>query len=70
MRRTKMGTDRETNTDDLNIKLAEAIRLLAERVAPRPLDKTALEAIKNHDELKSSLQFVFQETPASPTGKY
>ena len=65
-----MAKDTESVNYDYNARLAEAILLLAERVTPRPLDKTALEAIKNHDELKESLQFVFQETPAPPTGKY
>ena len=63
-----MGTDRETYTDDLNIKLAEAIRLLADRVTPRPLDPKAQEAIQKHADLTRALRFGF-EAVNTPTGK-
>ena len=60
----------ETANYDYNARLAEAILLLAERVTPRPLHPTALNAIKNHDELTKNLQFVFEVIPAAPTDKY
>jgi hypothetical protein len=68
MRRTKMPTERDTYTDDLNIKLADAIRLLAERVTPKPLDPKAQEAIQKHAALTRALRFGF-ETVNTPTGK-
>jgi hypothetical protein len=65
-----MATKQENpGYDDLNIRLAEAIRLLAERVTPRPLHPDATEAINKHAELTRRLQFVFQETPAPSTDK-
>jgi hypothetical protein len=65
-----MANDTEIANYDCNARLVEAIRLLAERVTPRPLHQTALDAIKSHDELTNSLQFVFKEAPASTTDKY
>ena len=65
-----MAKDPETANYDLNTQLAEAIRLLAERVTPRPLHPTAQDAIQKHADLTRRLQFVFQETPARPTDKY
>ena len=65
-----MPKEYEAANDDYKDQLAKAILLLAERVTPRPLDPTALNAIKNHEELKKNLQFLFQETPAPVTDKY
>lgn len=65
-----MPKEPETANYDYSAQLAEAIRLLAERVTPRPLHPTANQAIKNHEELTKNLQFVFEVTPPPPTDKY
>lgn len=65
-----MAKDTEPANYGYNAQLAEAIRLLAERVTPKPLHPEAQKAIDRHTELIRRLRFVFVETPATPTAKY
>lgn len=65
-----MPKETEPANYDYSAQLAEAIRLLAERVTPKPLHPTANQAIAQHAELTKSLQFVFEVTPPPPTNKY
>lgn len=65
-----MAKEPEPATYDYNAQLAEAIRLLAERVTPRPLDEDAQRAINSHRDIARSLRTVFLDTPDTQTTKY
>lgn len=65
-----MVNDTETANYDYNARLAEAIRLLAERVTPRPLDEDAQRAINSHRDIARSLRTVFLDTPDTQPTKY
>ena len=61
-----MATERATASYDQTLQLAEAIRLLAERVTPKSLDPRAQDAVRAYNEIARSLRTVFGGTPDAP----